>query len=77
MKFEGLLYDDSRPVSRQHIGLVYSIEVDSDEFEIGERGFLTDAKFESTDQIQERIDDFENWSQLIAQKLSSRVPTDE
>lgn len=73
MKFEGLLYDDSRAVSRQHIGLVYSIEVDTDRFEIGERGFLTDAKFETASQIRQRIDQFENWSQLIARELLEPV----
>ena len=63
--FVGLLFDDSRPVSRQHLALVYDVELSSDLFEIGERGFLTDPKFESPRELFNRIGDFENWSQLV------------
>lgn len=64
--YRGLLYDDSRPISRQHLGIAYDVFLGTDQFTIGERGFLIDAKFESLDQIFARIEDFENWSQLIA-----------
>ena len=67
--YRGLLYDDSRQVSRQHIGFVYEVVVNTDAFEIGERGFLMDAKYESLDQIRERISEFENWSAMLAQAL--------
>jgi predicted NUDIX family phosphoesterase len=65
LSYRGLLYDDSRPVSRQHVGIAYDVFVRSGEFEIGERGFLMDAKFETINQIIDRIDEFENWSQMI------------
>jgi predicted NUDIX family phosphoesterase len=67
ISYRGLLYDDSRPLSRQHLGIAYDVFMRTGEFTIGERGFLMDAKFETLDQIFGRIDDFENWSQLIAQ----------
>lgn len=65
--YRGLLYDESREVSRQHLGIVFDVELASPEFTIGERGFLTDPKFETLDQVFARIDEFENWSVLIAQ----------
>lgn len=70
--FRGLLYDDSRDVSKQHVGLVYDVGLVSKDFTIGERGFLTDAKFEHIDQILKRLDDFENWSVTMAQLEASR-----
>jgi predicted NUDIX family phosphoesterase len=67
--YRGLLYDDSRPVSRQHIGFVYEVVVDTNKFEIGERGFLMYAKYEGLDQIRQRISEFENWSVILVQAL--------
>lgn len=67
----GLLYDDSRQVSRQHLGIVYDILVPTEEFKIGERGFLMDARFEPVDSIWKRSAEFENWSLLLLQHLES------
>ena len=66
IKYRGLLYDNSRLVSQQHLGIAYDVVVGTDKFEIGERGFLMDAKFETLGEIFARFQDFENWSQLIA-----------
>jgi predicted NUDIX family phosphoesterase len=63
--YKGLLYDDSKEISTQHLGIVYDVILDSDKFEIGERGFLVDPKFETLDMISNRIEDFENWSVLL------------
>ncbi len=63
--YQGLLYDDSRPLSRQHLGIVYEVLPKSRRYEIGERGFLIDSKFESIEEILARRLDFENWSLLI------------
>jgi predicted NUDIX family phosphoesterase len=68
MTFRGLLYDDSRDVSKQHLGLVYDVFLNSPHYEIGERGLLTNAKFETLDDILNRASDFENWSLLIAKE---------
>lgn len=67
--YAGLLFDDSRPISRQHVGIVYDVVVHSSAFKIGERGFLVDAKYETIDEIQARRDDFENWSTLLLDTL--------
>lgn len=72
LNYIGLLYDDSRPVSRQHLGLVYDVTLLSDKFSIGERGFLMDPKFETPQQIKDRISDFENWSVILVESESSR-----
>lgn len=66
IRYKGLLYDDSQQVSRQHLGIVYDVLLKSQEFEIGERGFLMHPKFETLSQIEERLSDFESWSLIIA-----------
>lgn len=66
LHFRGLLYDDSREVSRQHIGLVYDVFLKDQQFRIGERGFLMDAKFETLAELLSRAEEFENWSILLA-----------
>ncbi len=68
ISYRGLLYDDSRQVSTQHLGLTYEVMADSCDFEIGERGFLIDAKYESLSAILCRQDDFENWSRLLVEE---------
>lgn len=74
LQYRGLLYDDSREVSRQHLGIVYEVTTGSPKVEIGERGFLMSARFESVDQVGARLDDFENWSVLLYQDLRRRCP---
>jgi predicted NUDIX family phosphoesterase len=69
LHYRGLLYDNSRPVSCQHIGVVYEVLVDTMKYEIGERGFLMDAKYESISMIKARIDQFENWSAMLVKEL--------
>lgn len=61
----GLLYDPSRNVSRQHLGLVYLVKLNDDSVEIGEKGFLMNPKFESIDEVRARRSDFENWSHIL------------
>jgi predicted NUDIX family phosphoesterase len=73
VKFRGLIYDDSREVSKQHIGLVYDVSMTSPQYEIGERGFLIDSKFETLKEILNRSKEFENWSVLIAQEELRRA----
>jgi predicted NUDIX family phosphoesterase len=69
LRYIGLLYDDSRAVSSQHLGIVYLIDLNSDAYEIGERGFLIDPKFETLSEIRSRLEDFENWSVLLLRHL--------
>jgi predicted NUDIX family phosphoesterase len=63
--YRGLLYDTSRDISKQHLGLVYQVASASASFEIGERGFLMDPKYETLEEINGRRSDFENWSVLL------------
>jgi predicted NUDIX family phosphoesterase len=69
LTYLGLLYDDSRDVSKQHLGVVYIVNMQSEDFTIGERGFLTDAKFESLNSIQSRRNEFENWSWILMDNM--------
>jgi predicted NUDIX family phosphoesterase len=65
----GYIYDTSREVSKQHLGLVYFVDLPEKKFQIGERGFLMNATFETPHQISERVLDFENWSVVLHQHL--------
>jgi predicted NUDIX family phosphoesterase len=65
MKFRGLLYDDSRDVSRQHLAIVYDVILNANEYTVGERGFLQQDQFESWAHVGARLGEFENWSQLL------------
>jgi predicted NUDIX family phosphoesterase len=69
LKYLGLLYEPSMPVSRQHLGITYEVLVSSDKFCIGERGFLIDPKFETAAQIHARRNEFENWSLKLLDEL--------
>src|SRR2546426_9895005 len=59
ISYAGLLYDDSRDVSKQHLGIVYEVRLASPTYEIGERGFLLDPQFETAAQINGHLEDFE------------------
>ena len=72
LTYRGLLYEDSRDVSRQHMGVVYEVAAHTGRFEIGERGFLIDAKYETVDEIRGRLNEFENWSVLLLRSLESQ-----
>lgn len=65
----GFIYDESRDVSRQHLGLVYSVTLPSQDFEIGERGFLLNAKMETLESIKSRREQFENWSWTLMDNM--------
>lgn len=67
----GYLYDISREVSKQHLGLVYFVDLPEKKFQIGERGFLMNAVFEEPASIRSRINIFENWSALLLDNLGA------
>jgi len=66
----GLIYDDSRDVSKQHIGLVFTVNTTLKKYTIGEKGFLIDHRAESISSIKNRIEDFENWSVTLIENFS-------
>lgn len=66
LRLVGVLYDTRRPVSLQHLGVLYDVFVDEDvDVEIGERGFLQQLRFETPKEILDHCSDFENWSELV------------
>jgi predicted NUDIX family phosphoesterase len=65
IKLLGVLYDDARPVSRQHLAVVFDVRLEEPEYTVGERGFLQQDRFETWEQIGSRLNEFENWSQLV------------
>lgn len=75
IKYRGIVYDNSRDVSRQHLGILFEVLLETKSFKIGERGFLIDAKFETIEEIMNRFSDFENWSQLIVEEEIRRRGT--
>jgi predicted NUDIX family phosphoesterase len=70
VQFLGVIYDSSTEVSKLHLGLIFKAELSSEVYEIGERGFLIDSKLETLEEMYKRIDEFENWSQLLIRSLS-------
>lgn len=66
MKLVGVIYDDAREVSTQHLGVLYEVQCPSGaKIEIGERGFLQHLQFETPNEILRRNEDFENWSLMV------------
>lgn len=70
----GYLYDTSREVSKQHLGLVYAVDLAEQKYRIGERGFLMNSRFESPEEIRLRIDQFENWSLVLLENFDRIAP---
>lgn len=66
----GSIYDPRQDVSRQHLGVLYTVRVpDQCDIQIGERGFLQQLAFESADEIEGHLSEFENWSELVHRSL--------
>jgi predicted NUDIX family phosphoesterase len=72
ISYKGLLYDDTVEISKQHICVIFDVLLQNEGYNIGERGFLINSKFESLDEIISRIVDFENWSVSIINYERSR-----
>ena len=71
----GYIYDVSREVSKQHLGLVYSVDLAEQKYQIGERGFLMNSRFETPDEILSRVEQFENWSVVLLNNLAKINPS--
>ncbi len=65
IRLRGMLYDDARPVSRQHLAIVFDVALRDPNYTVGERGFLQQDKFETWREVGDRLGDFENWSRLL------------
>jgi predicted NUDIX family phosphoesterase len=65
---EGFINDNSNEVSRDHIAVVYTVNVDSDDVTVRETDKL-EGRFYSIDELKENYDNLESWSQLIFDHL--------
>jgi predicted NUDIX family phosphoesterase len=66
----GIISDDSTPVGQVHLGCVFLLETDSPEFTVNEADLMT-AEWASLDQLRERHDRMETWSQIVVDQILS------
>jgi len=64
----GIISDDSTAVGQVHLGLVYTLETSSPEFTINEPELMT-AEFATVEQLRERYDRMETWSQIAFNQI--------
>lgn len=64
LKFIGTINDESNSVSRVHLGLLYELEVLSDEYEVLEKEKMS-AQWESRHKLLHYYDRLETWSQIV------------
>lgn len=70
----GLLYDSNREVSSQHLGLVYIVEMNDSEYEIGEKGYHINDELTEINDVIDNKNEYENWSvELINKIIKKRV----
>jgi predicted NUDIX family phosphoesterase len=67
----GVLKDESEPVGRVHVGLVYLIEADSPDIAIRERHKLA-GELLDIDRLPERYPQMETWSQIVYDHIVER-----
>lgn len=68
----GLLYDSSRDVSSQHLGLVYLVEMTNQEYEIGEKGYHINDELTLISDVVSNKFDYENWSVELIDKILNK-----
>ncbi len=71
-RFVGLLNDDTTPVGRVHLGLVYEADAAGRPVEIRETEKLA-GSFVPTERVAEVLDDLETWSRLAFEFLRDRA----
>jgi predicted NUDIX family phosphoesterase len=71
-RFVGLLNDDTTPVGRVHLGLVYEADAEGRPVEIRETEKLA-GSFVPTARVAEVLDDLETWSRLAFEFLRERA----
>ncbi|MBA5249237.1 MAG: hypothetical protein FE834_06870 [Gammaproteobacteria bacterium] len=68
----GLLYDDSRDISKQHLGLVFSVKADLKDYQIKEKGFFIKHSAESINNLKNNKN-FDNWSKIIIKNIGKII----
>lgn len=65
----GLLNDDSNEVGQVHLGVIHLVTLDSDQVSAGE-AVIEDLQFLTLEELQERREDLETWSQICVDGLA-------
>lgn len=63
LRFVGIINDNSNEVSRVHLGLLYVLEVGTDEFELPEKEKMT-GEWVKKEDLYMYYEDLETWSQI-------------
>jgi len=71
-KFIGLINDNSNPVSQDHLGLVYIVDVDDTDIKVKETDNL-EGKFYTIGELIEFESRMESWSQLALQAITKNI----
>lgn len=61
----GLINDDTNPVGRVHIGIVYEYELESDQFTPNEAENFMEYGLVTIAELADQMDRFETWSQIV------------
>jgi predicted NUDIX family phosphoesterase len=72
-EIRALLNDDSSEVGQVHLGVVHVFELENDNVEKRE-AMITGLSFLSRDELQQRRDTMETWSQICLDHLDQLVP---
>lgn len=70
----GLINDDETPVGRVHLGVVHRCDVRRPAIRPLEEDIL-EARFRPVEEILDRIDQFETWSQIVVRALYGASPS--
>jgi len=68
----GIISDDSTEVGKVHLGLVFILEVDSDQYSIEEPDLMT-AQWAGVEVLREKLPLMETWSQIAFQNVIERA----
>ena len=70
LRLAGLLNDDSNAVGQVHLGLVYVADLDNQAVTGRERG-IARVQFSTPDEMKNEREEFETWSQILIDNISS------
>lgn len=65
----GYIYDPSTEISKQHVGLVFTVNLHNNDFVVKEKSYTKNVNCMSVLELMSAINEFENWSQLIIKIL--------